>query len=278
MKKLFTCSLLFLLGFTTVLFGAALRKIDCPTDLVPIVMSSCTGLQGSKSKSTHWSGYVAADNFDHPEKRSVDAVAGSWVVPQLSGNPADSSIWVGIDGFTSTAIERIGTDQIWTGASQINFAWFSVLPNIQFPLPPTIFPVFAGDLMSAEVNYIGDGQFLMLIQNITQGWFTPIPPNLTIAHGTPRDTAEWIVEAPCQCTSLACTTCILKPLADFGKVNFTHCYAKIEGDTGFIGDDDWEHKRITMVSAANSHIIKAKPHSLKKDGSSFHVTWRSAGP
>ncbi len=62
--------------------------------------------------STNWSGYAAETNFNHPKKNSVSAVSASWIVPTViaSGGDTFSSIWVGIDGYSTSTVEQIGTE------------------------------------------------------------------------------------------------------------------------------------------------------------------------
>jgi hypothetical protein len=63
---------------------------------------------------TNWSGYVAETSFAQPQANSVTAVDGSWIVPKVTGaatGQAESSVWVGIDGFGGSTLEQIGTAQ-----------------------------------------------------------------------------------------------------------------------------------------------------------------------
>jgi hypothetical protein len=58
--------------------------------------------------SYNWSGYAITGS-----KGSTTDVKGSWVVPAVncSAAPAGySAFWVGIDGFSSSSVEQIGTD------------------------------------------------------------------------------------------------------------------------------------------------------------------------
>ena len=59
------------------------------------------------STSTNWSGYAV-----QTKSGAVTAVAGSWTVPTVSGSGTGySAIWVGIDGYQSSTVEQIGTEQ-----------------------------------------------------------------------------------------------------------------------------------------------------------------------
>src|SRR4051812_35832181 len=68
----------------------------------------------STAYSTNWSGYAAVTNLSSPAPNSVTAVSGSWVVPTVTGSrqgSSYSSAWVGIDGFSDSTVEQIGTEQ-----------------------------------------------------------------------------------------------------------------------------------------------------------------------
>jgi hypothetical protein len=81
--------------------------------------------------SLNWSGYAAITSILHPTNESVTSVSGSWTVPALSASTDQTycSIWVGIDGFSSSTVEQIGTEHDWSGRSQSNYAWFEMYPS-----------------------------------------------------------------------------------------------------------------------------------------------------
>lgn len=99
------------------------------------------------------------------------------------------------------------------------------------------------------------------------------PPNETAA----RSWAEWIAEAPSSGGEIL-------PLANFGTVDYgadftgVHptCYATVSGTTGPIATFGAAVQDITMVSA--SKAVEAQPSGLSTNGTSFAVTWVSAGP
>ena len=215
--------------------------------------------------STNWSGYVISASSG-----SVTGVKGSWIVPAVqSGTPSGSysSFWVGIDGFSSTTVEQIGTDSDMTSSGPVYYAWFEFYPHPAYYVPIT---VNAGDIISAEVSYSGKS-FTVKITDVTTGesWSTS-----SKANQAKRSSAEWIAEAPYSGGIL--------PLADFGTVDFGHqytgvsgtCYATIGGTTGDIGA--FNSAPITMVTSAGA--VKAYPSPLSSGGDSFTITWVSSGP
>src|SRR5581483_5818238 len=100
---------------------------------------------GNVATSTNWSGYAAETNFSHPAKNSVSAVSGSWIVPHLAATPDNSycSLWVGIDGYSSSTVEQIGTEHDWHNGSQQNYAWFEMYPGGSYLISG--FPLTPGD-------------------------------------------------------------------------------------------------------------------------------------
>ena len=64
--------------------------------------------------SSNWSGYAVATNLSNPQANSVSAVSGSWIVPTVTGSSRGttySAVWVGIDGYSDSTVEQIGTEE-----------------------------------------------------------------------------------------------------------------------------------------------------------------------
>ncbi|MCE5319190.1 MAG: hypothetical protein LLG04_17735 [Parachlamydia sp.] len=252
-----------------------LKEIKCDPVQIPTTQPQLKPIQSKTTftdikavLSTNWSGYVAVTDFTDPKTHSVSMVSGAWIVPRLTATTGDSSsaIWVGIDGFAdnSPTVEQIGTQQIFAGGSASYFAFFEVFPGAAFQLVD--FPIRPGDLVGGEVAYVKHDKFFLYIMNFTVGVFTVVPVKV---KGAKRNSAEWIVEAPTVSDTL-------QSLSNFGSVPFVQCTAKINGDVGSISDDDWENAAIIMVSQSNDR--KTVPTTLKKDGESFVVVWKSEGP
>src|SRR6266404_4358148 len=146
--------------------------------------------------SQNWSGYAAATKMAHPATNSVSAVSGSWIVPTLSASSHNTwcSLWVGIDGYSSSTVEQLGTEHDWYNGAQQNYAWFEMYPNFSYEIVG--FPVRPGDVMSASVVYQGNGVFILSIANNTAGVHTTIPTSYTKSKTAKRSSAEWILEAP----------------------------------------------------------------------------------
>jgi hypothetical protein len=120
--------------------------------------------------------------------------------------------------------------------------------------------VNAGDTISAEVAYAGNGAFTLTIVNVTQSVSFSTTQRSKPAK---RLSAEWVEEAPSSGGVLA--------LADFGTADFFDCYATMNGYTGAINDAAWQSDAITMETSDGT--IKAQPSALSLDGASFSVDW-----
>ena len=201
-----------------------------------------------------------------PTPGSVTAISGYWVVPEVIASCSQntfSSSWVGIDGYNSSTVEQIGTEQDWANGAQQNYAWFEMYPNYSFEIVG--FPVNVGDLISGLIQYIGSGIFIMTIANHTHGVAYTVPAQNTISTTAQRSSAEWILEAPSLNGIL--------PLADFGTIDFSSCVAVINEGIGAINNPSWQNTELTMVNSSGG--TKALPSNLSSNGENFSITWLS---
>jgi len=224
---------------------------------------------GKNVTSTNWSGYAVTGT-----NGSVTDVKGSWVVPAIQGScPSTnqySSSWLGIDGYSSSTVEQIGTDSDCQNGAPSYYAWFEFYPHPAFII--NSLAVHPGDVMSAEVNYAG-GRFTATLTNATTGQQFSTSAKVGNAK---RSSAEWIVEAPWSGGVL--------PLADFGTDYFGQNYtfvpstntATVGNVTAQIGAFGNSVSQITMVTS--SGVVKALPSALSADGTSFSDSWLSSGP
>ena len=153
--------------------------------------------------STNWSGYVATTNLSSPAPNSVTAVSGSWVVPTVTGSghgSSYSSVWVGIDGYSDSTTEQIGTEQdVINGVPRYGAWWEMYSSGLQQPEQSisgmTIQP---GDTITASVQYTGSGNFVLMINDTTRNESFTTTQNTTTTQSPTAEcsSAEWIVEAP----------------------------------------------------------------------------------
>jgi hypothetical protein len=230
----------------------------------------CAGsASGSSWYSTNWSGYAVTGSSG-----SVTDVQGSWIVPGVTGSrftTAYSSFWVGIDGFNSNTVEQIGTDSDVQRGRAVYYAWYEFYPSPMYEI--TSLSIHPGDVISASVTYSNGVFTVSLTDQSTGKTFT----TTGTVSGAAESSAEWIAEAPSSYFGVL-------PLANFGTVKFGYdstsvagtCYATLSGVSGNITSFGSAVQQITMVSRRGA--VKAVPSALSSDGTSFSVTWKSAGP
>jgi hypothetical protein len=271
-----------------------------PTEASPMQAANipATGavVQGQTSVgSTNWSGYAVTGS-------NATSVSGSWVVPPVvaSGTTTSySAAWVGIDGYSSSTVEQIGTMQEYSvtrsASGPIYYAWYEMYPSGMFELSPTAYPVKPGDTMNATVVYDSGNEFSLTLSDsnsYSKGWKfssdeiagsvkqeagtfqnSPNPVenydsqlfdrSSSRTQGPARSSVEWIMEAPSSGMGIL-------PLADFGNINFSNATASINDKSGAINALGTDYA-ITMVT--NSGVTKAQPSGLTNNGSSFSVAW-----
>jgi len=222
------------------------------------------------SDSANWSGYAVTGT-------GFTDVRGSWHVPEVNCNVtpnSQSGFWAGIDGFDgdTNTIEQTGTASNCIGTTPQYYAWYQFYPVGYVQL--TNFPIQPGDVIGAEVKYLGGETFQIRIHNHRTNQLFVQNQNVS---GAERASAEWIAEAPA--TGPACADIV--PLADFNVANYGVDYTSDSGTNTAI--DSTTNGRIsyfgsnvqqnTMVSC--SGITEAVPTSLTSDGTSFRVWWEA---
>jgi hypothetical protein len=219
-------------------------------------------------QSTNWSGFAVIGT-------GVSDAKGSWIVPAIQGTcPSTnqySSFWVGIDGYSSGTVEQTGTDSDCQSGTPTYYAWYEFYPHPLFII--NSITVHPGDTISADASFNGKSFVTTITDQTSHQTFSTSAK----VRSAQRTSAEWIAEAPSSSGGVL-------PLANFGTAKFgtentgvtgTN-YATINGVPGTIGSFGSNVHQITMVT--NGGVVKASPSSLSTDGTSFTVTWKSAGP
>lgn len=257
--------------------GYELKQI--PSRSVHHGQSAAPRLRFWESTSGNWSGYgVPLEGSGVSDAYSQ--VSGTWTVPSVTGaagrGTTYSSVWVGIDGYSSATVEQIGTEHDWANGKPKNYAWFEMYPNPAYQI--TGFPVNAGDSISAQVVYLGEttvqtgngkrktttqqSVFQLTIVNNTRNSSYTVPTSYTTIPTPPRSSAEWVVEAPSSGRIL--------PLANYGTVNFSDCSATgLLGGTGSI--TNWPADPLTMIDPSGG---ESDPSALSADGTAFSTTYK----
>jgi len=238
--------------------------------------------------SSNWSGYAVTSSTSTPV--DYTSVTGTWTVPTATCSSAtagaSSAVWVGIGGYslTSQALEQTGTDADCSNSGvPTYYAWYELVPADPVNLSAKVMP---GDTITTSVNILpttstGTTQVELQVKNRTRKWTVT-----KIVTPTAIDTssAEWITEAPSDCSSYRCTPV---PLANFGSVTIGNIAAKGDSVGGTLTSSTWNEYPISLVPSATrgeyagpdrfggfgGSTAGAAPGAISADGRSFSVSW-----
>lgn len=217
------------------------------------------------TSSTNWAGYAVQTNLNAPQPGAISAVAGSWIVPAVTGRGTSyAAIWVGIDGYSSNTVEQIGTDSDIVNGVPVYYAWYEMYPNPYVTIPG--FRARPGDFISAQVFYSG-GYFTLHIANHTSGQSFAVVQTMP---GAERSSAEWIVEAPSSDFGVL-------PLANFGTMTIFGAKATVNGRFGAIDSAGAQNATINMTARGTLEAATS-PLADNASGSSFQVTFVASTP
>jgi len=160
---------------------------------------------------------------------------------------------VGIDGYTSTTVEQIGTDSDCVNGSPVYYAWYEMYPK---SLVQVDLPVNPGDSFTGLVRLNSSGAFVLKLTNKTTGDSFRTTQTRKSAR---RTSVEWIMEGPSSGL-----------LSNFGSVPFSAAGAKISNTTASLGSFT-NRDPITMVN--NQGTRRAAPTPVS--GGTFSVNWLS---
>jgi hypothetical protein len=249
---------------TDVTYPGHVGQLEFATDAAEVQSTSSGAAKNPVAEPVFatpgWAGYVV-----RTDSGPFANVHADWVQPKVVCNRPESSVafWIGLGGATeqSEALEQIGTSADCSDrALPSSSAWYQLFPAPAVELPLKIRP---GDRVAAEVAVSGWVVTLRLRDLSTKAAFST---QLTM-WSPETDSAEWIVEAPSACPTLA--TCTQLPLADFVRVRFTEASTASGTYHGTVGDRAWSTERVLM--SATRARRAAVPSSLSADGSSFSV-------
>ncbi len=239
--------------------------------------STPTFAQPGQFLSYNWAGYATFDQANG----SVTHVWGAWVEPAVTC-PAKgvtyAAFWVGIDGFTTDAVEQDGSLAVCSHGAASYYAWWELFPTnaIQVIKSMTVSP---GDHMTGSVVYHRAlNTFTMTVSDLTAGTTFSITGAQAPAYALNplENSAECIQERPAEITSTGFT---LLHLADFGTVTFSSCMATVSHVSSGVGNFA-PAALIYMISLRSTvtHIIylasPGGPTNLAKW--SFTTTWQAA--
>lgn len=219
-------------------------------------------IRNDNVSSTNWSGYAVQATSQFTQ------VVGTWVQPKATCTKLVGStyaaFWVGLDGYSTSSVEQLGTDSDCSRSTPKYYAWWEMYPAGSVDISTTTYPVSPGDTLTGSVTRSGTSYTLSL--HSSRGWTFTTVQSGSDANGS----AEWIAEAPSICTIFACRNA---NLTNFGTVQFSaseaadgSSLAPISSYTADSGPHD-----ITMVSTTGT--VRAQPSALASDGEGFSDTW-----
>ena len=205
----------------------------------------------------------------------MTAVSGSWIVPTVSGSSRGttySAVWVGIDGYSDSTVEQIGTEEDVVNGVPEYAAWWEMYSTGKGQPEQVItgMTIEPGDSITASVQYISSGTYagdflLSIVDNSrANDSFSAYESSSQLQSPVAsRSSAEWIVEAPTVGNNVA-------SLANFGSVTFTNASVTINGVTGPINDSAWQSQAINIGSGS---VTQDTTSVLTASGTSFVVSY-----
>jgi hypothetical protein len=233
--------------------------------------------------SSNWSGY-AAISADPSTAAAFTDVTATWRVPKSTctvNRVSSAAFWVGLGGYdpASAALEQLGTGADCDGATTAPryYAWWELVPAASVRIPLT---VKAGDTISAAVLVNGQ-KVTFSLKDITRR--TRFSKVLTTAQALDTASAEWIAEAPSNCS--ASGRCRPVPLTNFGTVTFSNIAAIGNAHPGTLTDAAWTASAIELISSGSTDPffgladplgdgVGALPGDASTDGRTFSVSWQ----
>ena len=214
--------------------------------------------EGRTVGSLSWVGYIVSQSFNAQSK--VNAIEGSWIVPQVNASGGDgySSAWVGVGGQTDKTLIQVGTEQDVTGTQTNYYAWYELLPAFSVRINElTISP---GDTVSASLTLVDADTNVWSIQlsDISNGQTF----SLNSIYVSTLSSGEWIVERPTISNQIT-------SLCDFGTVHFSNCQVKMNNVKAPIGNFTYSNIQMTNQQA----VLLASASTLSPDGSSFTANY-----
>ncbi|KAJ7208965.1 peptidase G1 [Mycena pura] len=141
---------------------------------------------GATVTSSNWCGAALTGS-------GFTSVVGTWTVPTItlrSGQSSGSiSQWVGIDGFSDSALIQGGTLSQLSGGRQSNVAWTEMLPAASRDVSLT---VDTGDSITTNVTMTSTTSGTVTIKNNSRG--TSIVGTVSGGTRLSASSAEWILE------------------------------------------------------------------------------------
>lgn len=257
-------------ALTPALLATLATTLTATLGLASIALADAT-------QSSNWAGYAA-----HSSHVRFTHVFGAWRQPSAvcsPGTPTYSSQWVGLGGYAvdSSALAQIGSELDCDASGKpVSTVWYELVPAPSRRIRMT---VALGDQLAAAVTVTGHLVRLQLSDLTRHTSFL----RTVDAHQLDLSSADWIVEAPLQCTGRS--SCQQLPLADFGTTAMTRASTRTStGRRAGISDPLWRTTAIALspngrrfVGSGVNTGAEATPSRLGFGGTAFAVTYGAAG-
>jgi hypothetical protein len=186
-----------------------------------------------------------------------------------------AAFWVGIDGFTSATVEQTGTlGQCLQGhTSPQYYAWYEYYPAQAIEVISG-FKVHVGDKFVATINAPSDTAFSVTLKDVTTGasYTAKSPSGFTAT----RSSAECITEEPSGSGGFFYLAKFQTLGWGMDKTGISTGGCEANGNSfGSFGSNAY---KLASCNYSSCSTIMAQPSALSSDGTSFTVTWKSAGP
>jgi hypothetical protein len=204
-------------------------------------------------------------------------VKASWKVPAYTGALCNVNEWYGASIYVmiadSITYENPGTVvECYQGVVDY-YAFTEFYPAGYVPI--TSMTIHPGDVISAEVKYLGSAKFTETIKDVTTKQSYSKTATVT---GAKETYGVWSAQAFFASLGLV-------PMADFGTVYWGSDntgvtgtnYATVSGHTGPIGSFATAAS-VESVCYPSGSPAKAVPSALSTDKTSFSVQWFNLGP
>ncbi len=200
-------------------------------------------------RNDNWSGYIESGG-------PFTVVAGTFTVPNLVATPGTTttSEWVGIDGYSNTALIQAGVTEAYNPATNLVHlhAWWEILPDVETPISLAL---ATGNQVTVTIGQVMPGTWAIKVTNDSTGQsFSTLQ-----SYAGAGTSAEWIVEAPTSVVTGQDTLGNYTP-----NVTFTSL-----GITGMA-------TQLTEAIMVQSGIVVSTPSSLTSNG--FTVAYGGAVP
>jgi hypothetical protein len=258
--------------------------------------------------SLNWSGFADTSATSTPD--DFTNVSGNWIIPRVKCPPspyqttgAYISNWVGIDGFSDSTVEQLGSGAQCFEGVLYYYVWYEMFPggtveegtqacindNVDCPKP--------GDLIHASVTVTpgsaGENNYKLTLRDLTrpQESFSVTSSCATTGSNACTDSsAEWIVERPAYEPIAGLFQFV--PLAYYGKTGFLSGHLVANGVRSSIGGYSGDVDTIPMVDDSISYYLDCTgqhgppgqvlaftaancPAVPPTHGGGFRVTWDS---